>query len=159
EVSRKDSTMLKVGLHEIRVEVDLLSRDQRQSANVTCSVKQDYAGFKSSSLVFLALKADESFQASDQEMVGVAIVLSISLPATVYVWRRTASPPLGIQWQHRAATDRRPADVPLVPTVYYYEENPALPDRPPSVEETDSNMVHCSEEEQTAQGAVEFYVQ
>uniref|UniRef100_A0A1I8J1C7 Ig-like domain-containing protein n=1 Tax=Macrostomum lignano TaxID=282301 RepID=A0A1I8J1C7_9PLAT len=92
-------------------------------------------------------------------LVGVAIVLSISLPATVYVWRRTASPRLGIQRQHGAATDGRPADVPLVPTVYYYEENPALPDRPPSVEETDANMANCSEEEQTAQGAVEFYVQ
>uniref|UniRef100_A0A1I8H991 C2 tensin-type domain-containing protein n=1 Tax=Macrostomum lignano TaxID=282301 RepID=A0A1I8H991_9PLAT len=142
ELSRKDSTMLRVGLHEM--EVDLFSREQPQSANVTCSVKQDYAGFKSSSLVFLALKADESFQASDQE---------------IYVWRRTASPRLGIQRQHGAATDRRPADVPLVPTVYYYEENPALPDRPPSVEETDANMANCSEEEQTAQGAVEFYVQ
>uniref|UniRef100_A0A1I8GNA7 Ig-like domain-containing protein n=1 Tax=Macrostomum lignano TaxID=282301 RepID=A0A1I8GNA7_9PLAT len=159
EVARNDSTLLRVGLHEIPVEVDLLSRDQRQSANVTCSVKQDYAGFKNSSLVFLALKADESFQASDQEMVGVAIVLSISLPATVYVWRRTASPRLGIQRQHGAATDGRSADVPLAPTVYYYEENQTLPDRPPSVEETDANMANCSEEEQTAQGAVEFYVQ
>uniref|UniRef100_A0A1I8FLE3 Fibronectin type-III domain-containing protein n=1 Tax=Macrostomum lignano TaxID=282301 RepID=A0A1I8FLE3_9PLAT len=78
-------------------------------------------------------------------VVGVAIVLSISLPATVYVWRRTASPRLEFSgsteqpqtgdqltylWSLTAA-ERDPN------TVYYYERTGAS-GSPPSVEETDA---------------------